>query len=62
MHVKVIHRWLNFQGSLVYEEEGDGLAMSYFALDRNTGAIKVQKSLLTTNESYFEVTKKNNSF
>lgn len=59
MLVKVIRSWLNFQGSLVYEEEGDGLAMSYFALDRNTGAIRVQKSLLTTNESYFEVTKKN---
>nr|XP_034314272.1 protocadherin Fat 4 isoform X3 [Crassostrea gigas] len=43
------------RGSLVYEEEGDGLAMSYFALDRNTGAIRVQKSLLTTNESYFEL-------
>ncbi|XP_062579030.1 protocadherin Fat 3-like [Saccostrea cucullata] len=43
----------NIRGSLVYEEEGDGLAMSYFALNRNTGAITVQKSLLTTNETNF---------
>ena len=40
---------------MVYKEDGDGLAIAYFNLSRNNGAINVQKSLLTTNETYFEV-------